>query len=71
MAEIENLEAQLREGRAYLQALEDTFKLLPRDGVSGEAGPGEGAFRPGGSMAGTAEEGKDSTKNEAAGHHAS
>jgi hypothetical protein len=31
--EIADLEKQLAEGRAYLQALEDTMKLLPKDSV--------------------------------------
>jgi hypothetical protein len=44
--EIASLEAQKQQALAYLQALDDTLKLLPRDGSHAE-----GVLRVGGSIA--------------------
>ena len=33
--EIQNLETQIREGKAYIQAMNDTLKVIPREGVTG------------------------------------
>lgn len=46
-AEIQALENQIREAKAYLQALQDSLKLLPRE-VAGKGGAGnaESILRP-------------------------
>jgi hypothetical protein len=49
-AEIVELESQTRLAREYLQALEDTFKLIPRDAATG-AEPTVVTLRPGTSLA--------------------
>jgi hypothetical protein len=46
--EIAMLQIQLREASAYLQALQDTLKLLPRDGIN-DGGATE-LLRPGSAM---------------------
>ena len=35
--EVQELEMRIREGRAYIQALQDVVKLMPRDGVEHNA----------------------------------
>ena len=42
--EIRDLEAQIRQSGAYLQALEDTMRLLPREGVN--EGNADAVLRP-------------------------
>jgi len=46
--EVSELELQIREARAYIQALEDSMKLLPRDGAAGGV---DHKLRPGSSLA--------------------
>lgn len=46
--EVSELELQIREAKAYIQALEDSMKLLPRDGVAGGV---DHKLRPGSSLA--------------------
>src|ERR1700689_1534545 len=43
--EIESLEMQLRDARSYLQALQDTMKMLPEEVL--DHGSSEGGFRAG------------------------
>jgi len=45
--EIQEYEAKIRESRAYVQALQDAAKLLPREEARG--GGAEAVLRPGGS----------------------
>jgi seryl-tRNA synthetase len=47
--EIFSLESQLREAKSYLQALEDTVRILPREGVN--EGMAEAVLRPGSTIA--------------------
>jgi hypothetical protein len=46
-AEIGELELQIREGKAYIQAMQDSMKLLPRDGAAAI----EHTLRPGSGLA--------------------
>jgi len=46
--EVSELELQIREARAYIQALEDSMKLLPRDAAAGGV---DHKLRPGSSLA--------------------
>jgi hypothetical protein len=50
--EIRGLEMQLREASAYIQALQDSMKLLPRDGVDATS-ESEHTLREGSSLAKT------------------
>src|SRR5207245_4660129 len=43
--------AQLRDARTYLQALEDTFKMLPREGGSEPGARAESVLRSGSNIA--------------------
>jgi len=48
--EIRELEKQLAAANAYLQALQDSLRLLPREPLAGKAGP-EQVLRPGSAVA--------------------
>lgn len=50
--EIRDLEIQLREAHAYVQALQDSMKLLPKD-IPQAAGALDSALRPGSALART------------------
>ena len=43
--EIQSLESQLGEAKAYIQAMQDALKLLPRE--NGKEGTSEGLLKPG------------------------
>jgi len=47
--EIFSLESQLREAKSYLQALEDTIKMLPREGLN--EGQADSLLRPNSTIA--------------------
>jgi hypothetical protein len=47
--EIFSLESQLREAKSYLQALEDTVKMMPREGLN--EGQADTLLRPGSTIA--------------------
>jgi hypothetical protein len=49
-AELADLDMRIREGRAYIQALQDSMKILPR-----EAGEGQPELRPDSALAKTRE----------------
>jgi hypothetical protein len=46
-AEIQELDVQLREARAYVLGLQEAMKLLPREGGAGGTDRGEDVLRPG------------------------
>ncbi len=46
--EIAEYESKIREAKAYMQALQDSLKMMPRDAADGSS---ESTFRPGSSMA--------------------
>ena len=48
LAEIDRLEAQLRDARVYVQAVQDSFKLLPKEGNETISSKG---LRPGSALA--------------------
>jgi len=48
LAEIDKLEAQLRDARVYVQAVQDSFKLLPKEESSAASSKG---LRPGSALA--------------------
>ncbi len=50
-AEIQELEMQVREGRAYVLALQDALKLLPRESLSGGTDSEEDVLRAGSMVA--------------------
>lgn len=50
-AEIQGLDAQIREARAYIQALQDVLKILPRDSAISHTAQASAALRPGSSVA--------------------
>lgn len=50
-AEIQELEMQVREGRAYVQALQEAMKLLPREGPAGGTDSEEDVLRAGSAVA--------------------
>jgi len=50
-AEIQELEMQVREGRAYLQALQEALKLLPREGAASGTDSEEDVLRAGSMVA--------------------
>ena len=50
-AEITELETQVRLAREYVQALEDTLKLIPREAVNSSGESAEITLRPGTSLA--------------------
>lgn len=45
-AEVAEYETKIREARAYLQALQDSMKLLPKESIDSNLG-GSGTLRPG------------------------
>lgn len=46
-AEIQELEYQLREAKAYLQAMQDAIKMVPTEGASGDVDALDMGVRPG------------------------
>lgn len=50
-SEIQELEMQIREARAYIQALQEAFKLLPREPVGGGTDGDEDVLRAGSAVA--------------------
>ncbi len=49
--EIKELEMKLREARAYVQALQDVAKLMPRESLEGTSSEGDAVLRAGSSVA--------------------
>lgn len=50
--EIQELESKIREAKSYIQALQDTLKVLPKEEMAISV-PTESSLRPGGSIAKT------------------